>query len=122
MTDLIFIADFIIAIGAIVAAILLLQQILKIHDIAWVKSYQYYLILVAVYGIFTILGSVFTQNILTMMEVDPVKVQTISLLFPLLGIPIIYTAWYLFIKVCREISQSQPGIVFTFVYFGILAP
>jgi DNA-binding CsgD family transcriptional regulator len=120
MTDLIFIADFVIAIGAIVAAILLLQQILKIHDIDWVKSYQYYLILVAVYGIFTIIGSVFTQNILTMMEVDAVKVQTIALLFPLLGIPIIYTAWYLFIKACREITLSQPKMVFTFIYFGIL--
>ena len=120
MLDFLFIFDFIISIGAAIGAILILQEILKNYDIQWIRSYQYYLILASVYGVFAILGTAFTRNLLELLEINKTKIETIVLVFPLLGIPVIFTAWFMYIKLCREILQSQTRVLFTFLYFGLL--
>lgn len=83
----------------------------------YLLSYLYNQILIIIFGIFSILGTVFVSLILDNFNIPLDKIESIIRFLPFLGLPFLITAWYMFVKTCREITEKNISTTFTITYF-----
>lgn len=106
--------------GAGVYAILVTYQLQKKYRLSYLSTYLYFQIFISVFGIYGILGRLVAKKILQQQVFDVRPVETIGHFFSLLGIPFLILAWYMFIRLCREIVEKKLSRTFNLIYFFAL--
>jgi DNA-binding CsgD family transcriptional regulator/uncharacterized protein with PQ loop repeat len=70
-----------------------------------------------VFGIYGILGRVVVKEILQLQETPFQTVETIGHFFSFLGFPFLMLAWYMFIRLCREMVEKKLSRTFNLSFF-----
>jgi len=117
--DLLFIALFVVSLGGGAASILLGNRFLRYFELPFLRSYLYYLILVFIFGIYGILGTLLVRSQLMAWAPPTQMMQNILNFLPFLGVPFLITGWYMFIKMFMELTGTNPSRTFTLGYFGL---
>jgi len=101
-------------------AILVTYQLQKKYRLSYLSTYLYFQIFINVFGIYGILGQVIAKEILQQSDSPIQTVETIGHFFSFLGIPFLILAWYMFIRLCREIIDKKLSRAFNLSYFFAL--
>ena len=115
--ELIFLVFIFVSIGAGVWAVVLTNQLHKTYKLNYLLTYLYYQILLFIFGLYGLIGMSLVKWLMQEMETPTVTVETIANFIPILGIPFIIVAWYLFIKMSMEIIGKSLAAKWTVVYF-----
>lgn len=118
--EVIFIVVSFLSIGAGLWAILLVNRLNNIYRLNFLNTYLYYQILVFVFGLYGLIGMAIVDELLKEMEAPAKMVETIVNFLPYLGIPFLITAWYMFIKMSKEMVGKKITGIATIIYFGIM--
>ena len=120
MNNILFITIISFSICAGLYAILITYQLHKKYRLNYLSTYLYFQIFINVFGIYGILGQVITKNILQQQESSFQTIETIGHFFSFLGLPFLILAWYMFIRLCREIIEKKLSRTFNLSYFSAL--
>jgi DNA-binding CsgD family transcriptional regulator len=116
MNDLLVTAALIISLFPGVAAISLAYQAQKKFRLAHLSTYLYFQIFINVFGIYGISGQVMARKILEIHQSPFQTIKTIEHFFSFLGLPFFILAWYMFFRLCREISEKNVSRSFSLAY------
>ena len=117
--DLLFIALFVVSLGGGAASVLLAHRFQKYYDLPFLRSYLYYLILVFIFGMYGVLGTLLVRSQIAELASPIQLMQNILNFLPFLGVPFLVTGWYMFIKMFMELTGNFPSRYFTGGYFGL---
>lgn len=117
MSSFLFILTVILSIGAGLCAILITYQLQKKYRLGYLSAYLYFQIFINVFGLYGIMGQGLVKKILQQQASPFRTVETIGHFFSLLGIPFLILAWYMFIRLCREIVDKKLSRTFNLAYF-----
>lgn len=120
MNNILFAVIIILSICAGLFAILVTYKLHRKYRENYISSYLYFQIFMTVFGIYGILGQVITREWLLQQEPSFQTVETIGHFFAFLGIPFLIFAWYMFIRLCREIVEKRLSRTFNLGYFFAL--
>jgi len=120
MNNVLFITVIFLSICAGLYAILITYQLHKKYRLNYLSTYLYFQIFINVFGIYGILGQVIAKKILQHQESSFQTIETIGHFFSFLGIPFLILAWYMFIRLCREIIEKKLSRTFNLSYFFAL--
>ncbi len=110
----------VVAIGSGVASILLSLRLMAAHKIDYLNTYVYYQILLFIFGLYGLLGNLFIRKVLLDISLEPGLIRSIIEFVPFLGIPVLITAWFMFVKMCLEMVGKAVNKMASFVYFGMV--
>lgn len=119
LNDLLLISLFVVSLGGGTASILLAHRFYKTYELPFIQSYLYYLILLLVFGIYGILGTLLVRSQLIAWASPIHLMHNILNFLPFLGVPFLVAGWYMFIKMFMEIAGDTPHRIFTLSYFGL---
>ncbi|UCE21893.1 MAG: helix-turn-helix transcriptional regulator [Candidatus Aminicenantes bacterium] len=120
MNDILFFTLIPLSICAGLFAILITYQLQKKFRLNYLSTYLYFQIFITVFGIYGILGQLIAKRILQQQISALRMIETIGHFFAILGIPFLILAWYMFIRLCRELIEKKLSQTFTLSYFFIL--
>ena len=121
MIDILFIAVIFLSIWAGLYAILITYQLHKKYRRSYLSTYLYFHIFINVFGVYGILGQAIAKKILQQQESSFQIIESIGHFFSFLGLPFLIFAWYMFIRLCREIIEKKLSRTFNLSYFFTLA-
>ncbi len=121
MNDVLFVAIVFFSIGAGAYAILVTYQLNKKYRLSYLSTYLYFQIFISVFGLYGILGQAIAKRILQQQDTSFQTMETIGHFFSFLGIPFLMFAWYMFIRLGREIIEKKLSAAFNLGYFIALA-
>jgi DNA-binding CsgD family transcriptional regulator len=121
MIDVLFIAAILLSICAGLYAILITYQLHKKYRLNYLSTYLYFQIFINVFGVYGILGQAIAKKILEQQESSFQIIESIGHFFSFLGFPFLIFAWYMFIRLCREITENKLSRTFNLSYFFTLA-
>ncbi|NIM91644.1 MAG: hypothetical protein GTO17_11935 [Candidatus Aminicenantes bacterium] len=121
MNDILFVAVIFLCIGAGSYAILVTYQLNRKYRLSYLSTYLYFQIFISVFGLYGILGQVIAKRILQQQDSSFQTMETIGHFFSFLGIPFLMFAWYMFIRLGREIIDKKLSSAFNLGYFIALA-
>jgi len=111
---------FVVLLGAGTASIMIASYLYRKFQLQYLRSYLYYQILIVIFGIYGLLGTILAQTILENLESAPQMVVTVGHLIPFLGVPFLVAGLYMFLKMCWEIVDKSLTRKFTFGYYAFL--
>ncbi len=117
MSNFLSILIIILSISAGLCAILIIYQLQKRFKLGYLSAYLYFQIFINVFGLYGLMGQGLVKKILQQQASPFRTVETIGHFFSLLGIPFLILAWYMFIRLCREIVEKKLSRTFNLVYF-----
>jgi len=103
------------------AGISLAIKLQRRFRLAYLSSYLYFQIFITVFGLYGLSGRVIARKILIERGSPYQTVETIGHFFFFLGLPFFILAWYMFLRLCREMTGKSLSRRITLVYFLILA-
>jgi len=121
MSDTLFIAVIFLSIWAGIYAILVTYQLHKKYRLSYLSTYLYFQIFINVFGVYGILGQAIAKKILQQQESSFQILESFGHFFSFLGLPFLIFAWYMFIRLCREIIEKKLSRTFNLSYFFSLA-
>lgn len=110
----------ILALGSGVGCILLAMRNYNIYRFNYLSSFMYYQILLFIFGLYGLLGTIFIRSILVEYDIPPSTIKSMAEFIPYIGVPVILTAWFLFLKTSIEIVGKELSRSIGFVYFGTI--
>ncbi len=111
-------AIIIVALGAGVAAVLLSLRLMTAHKINYLNTYVYYQILLFIFVLYGLLGNLFIRKVLMDINIEQNLIRSIIEFIPYLGVPVLITAWFMFIKMSLEMVGKTISSAVSFLYFG----
>jgi len=121
MIDVLFIAAILLSVCAGLYAVLITYQLHKKYRLNYLSTYLYFQIFINVFGVYGILGQAIAKKILEQQESSFQIIESIGHFFSFLGFPFLIFAWYMFIRLCREIIEKKLSRTFNLSYFFTLA-
>ncbi|NIM58870.1 MAG: hypothetical protein GTO16_08010 [Candidatus Aminicenantes bacterium] len=121
MGDTLFIAVIFLSIWAAIYAILVTYNLHKKYRLNYLSTYLYFQIFINVFGVYGLLGQSIARKIIHQQESSFQIIESISHFFSFLGLPFLIFAWYMFIRLCREIIDKKLSRTFNLSYFFTLA-
>jgi DNA-binding CsgD family transcriptional regulator len=103
------------------AAVSLAVRLQRRYRLAYLSSYLYFQIFIAVFGLYGLTGRLIARRILIGREVSYQTIEAIGHFFFFLGLPFFILAWYMFLRLCREIAGRSLSRLATGGYFLALA-
>ncbi len=116
MNNLVLIVALVASLFPGLAAISLAYQLQKKYRLVYLSTYLYFQIFINAFGIYGISGQVMTRRILEINQSSFQIIKTIEHFFSFLGLPFFILAWYMFFRLCREISGKNVSRAFTLTY------
>lgn len=104
-----------IVIGAY--AIVLLHQLRNKYKHEYLNSLFYYQLLVAIFGVYGILGSLLIREILPKFGLPDYGIEAISHFIPFLGLPFLIAGWFMFLKMSIEITSKKSPQLLAILFF-----
>jgi DNA-binding CsgD family transcriptional regulator len=120
MDNILFIAVIFLSVCAGLYVIWMTYRLHKKYRLNYISSYLYFQIFINVFGIYGILGQAISRRILQQEGSSFRTIETIGHFFSFLGIPFLILAWYMFMRLCREIVERKLSRTFTLSYFFVL--
>jgi len=120
MNNLIFILIIFFSLGAGLYVIMLTYQLFKKYRLSYLSTYLYFQIFFYVFGVYGTLGQLMAIKILEQRNSSFQTIETIGHFFSLFGLPFFILAWYMFIRLCREIIDQKLSRTFNLSYFFVL--
>lgn len=117
---LIDIAFVIMSLGAGVACVLLAMRMNTMYKFSYLNSFMYYQILLFIYGLYGLLGTLFVRNIMTDYDIPQQIIKYVAEFMPYIGIPVIIMAWFFFIKMSYEMAGKIIPRYSGFLYSGLI--
>jgi len=117
MNNLLTIAALVISLFIGLSAILIAYQLQKRHRLSYLSTYLYFQIFINVFGTYGISGQVMAQRILERHQSSFQTIEMIGHFFSFLGLPFLILAWYMFLRLGREIIQKNVSRALTLGYF-----
>ncbi|MFB0565605.1 MAG: response regulator transcription factor [Candidatus Aminicenantaceae bacterium] len=117
MNNIIFITVIFLSFCAGLYAILITYELHKKYKLNYLSTYLYFQIFINVFGLYGILGQEIAKRILQQQESSFQTIETLRHFFSFLGIPFLILAWYMFIRLCREIIEKRLSRSFNLSYF-----
>jgi len=117
MNNLVTIAALVISLFIGLSAVLIAYQLQKKHKLSYLSTYLYFQIFINVYGTYGISGQVMAKRILEQHQSSFQTIEMISHFFSFLGLPFLILAWYMFLRLGREIVQKNVSRALTLGYF-----
>ncbi|NIO48504.1 MAG: hypothetical protein GTN73_03555 [Candidatus Aminicenantes bacterium] len=121
MGDTLFITVIFLSICAGIYAILITYKLHKKYRLNYLSTYLYFQIFINVFGVYGILGQAIAKKIIQQQESSFQIIESIGHFFSFLGLPFLIFAWYMFIRLCREIIEKKLSRIFNLSYFFTLA-
>jgi DNA-binding CsgD family transcriptional regulator len=121
MIDILFITVIFLSIWSGLYAILVTYQLHKKYRRSYLSTYLYFQIFINVFGVYGILGQAIAKKILQQQESSFQILESFGHFFSFLGLPFLIFAWYMFIRLCREIIEKKLSRTFNLSYFFSLA-
>jgi DNA-binding CsgD family transcriptional regulator/uncharacterized membrane protein YozB (DUF420 family) len=121
MIDVLFIAAILLSICAGLYAVLITYKLHKKYRLNYLSTYLYFQIFINVFGVYGILGQAIAKKILEQQESSFQIIESIGHFFSFLGFPFLIFAWYMFIRLCREIIEKKLSRTFNLSYYFTLA-
>jgi len=121
MIDVLFIAAILLSICAGLYAVLITYKLHKKYRLNYLSTYLYFQIFINVFGVYGILGQAIAKKIIEQQEPSFQIIESIGHFFSFLGFPFLIFAWYMFIRLCREIIEKKLSRTFNLSYFFTLA-
>ena len=121
MIDVLFSAAILLSICAGLYAVLITYQLHKKYRLNYLSTYLYFQIFINVFGVYGILGQAIAKKILEQQESSFHIIESIGHFFSFLGFPFLIFAWYMFIRLCREIIEKKLSRTFNLSYYFALA-
>jgi DNA-binding CsgD family transcriptional regulator len=121
MINVFFIAAVILSVCAGLYAVLITYQLHKKYRLNYLSTYLYFQIFINVFGVYGILGQAIAKKILEQQESSYQIIESIGHFFSFLGLPFLIFAWYMFIRLCREIIEKKLSRTFNLSYYFTLA-
>lgn len=106
--------------------IILLHRARNKSGSGYLNSFFYYQVLLFIFGFYGILGSIIIRQILPKFEISFNGIETISQLFPFIGLPFLIAGWFMQLKMIADICHKNvrklvPVIFFTLATVAFLA-
>ncbi len=120
MDNIFFWSIIFLSLCAALFAILITYQLNKKYRLSYLSTYLYFQIFINVFGIYGILGQLIAEEILQQQDSSFQTIETIRHFFSFLGLPFMIFAWYMFIRLCREIVEKKLSRTFNLSYFFAL--
>lgn len=108
----------IISLGGGVAAILLSMNLQQRYKLNYINSFMYYQMMLFVFGVYGLFGNILVRNMLAGVDISHKHLILIIELIPYLGVPVLFIAWFMFIKSAVEIIGKQIKHNLGLYYFG----
>ncbi len=119
MGDLIFGAALAISLGIGLASVLLSHRLQKRFRTNYLSSYLYFQVFINVFGVYGIVGQVIARQILSRRGASFETIETIRHFFTFLGLPFLILAWYMFLRLSREMVDKDLSRKITLIFFSI---
>ncbi len=116
MKPIIFILTFAVSAGLSSLGIISSYR-LKQQNHSFASSLFYYKVFLVAFGFYGIWSHLFFNYLAENALLSGLAQHGLVGIFPILGIPLLIVAWYLFVKFCSEISSKRFPMVFTAGYF-----
>jgi len=110
----------ILALGTGAGSILMAMRINGKYDYNYLNSFMYYQILLFIFGLYGLLGTIFVRSILIGFDIPPSTIKSLAEFIPYLGVPVIITAWFMFLKMSFEVVGKVVTSIGSILYFGIV--
>ncbi|HKJ44125.1 MAG TPA: helix-turn-helix transcriptional regulator [Sunxiuqinia sp.] len=110
---------FILSAGLAVFGVMIAYRLKIRKDSSYTSSLFYYTLLVIVYGFYSIWGYLAFGHLLHDVIASPNNLRNIVSIFPLMGIPVLIVAWYLFIQFCVEFAGHKLPTYIGIIYFSV---
>jgi len=107
MGDTLFIAVIFFSIWAGIYAVLITYKLHKKYRLNYLSTYLYFQIFINVFGVYGLLGQAIAKKIIHQQESSFQIIESIGHFFSFLGLPFLIFAWYMFIRLCREIIDKK---------------
>jgi len=117
LQDVFLAAMVVVSLGAGAASILLAYNLNNKYKYNYLVSYEYFQILIVIFGIFGLLGTMIVRQILKDFTIEVTLVETIVQLLPFLSVPFLIVAWFMFIRLSAEMVNKSLSMTFTLGYF-----
>lgn len=121
MTNILFASIAFLSICAGLYAIIITHRLNKKYEESYLSSYLYFQIFINVFGLYGILGKELAQKILQEQQLSFLTIEKIGHFFTFLGIPFSIFAWYMFLRLSREIAEKKMSRAFTMGFFFVLS-
>ena len=106
-----------LALGAALAAILATQRLVRRYRLAWLSTYLAFQIFAGVYGLYGLIGQRIVGEILGRRGSPIPTIETVRHLVNFLGLPFLILAWYMFLRLSRELADRRVRPGATLAYF-----
>lgn len=120
MDSLLFGLILVISLSLGAAGITLTIKLQRRYRLIYLSSYLYFQIFITVFGLYGLSGRVIATKILAERGTSYPTVETIGHFFFFLGLPFFILAWYMFLRLCREMAGKSLSRRVTLVYFLVL--
>lgn len=121
MNNILLILIIFLSVYAGLYAIIVTYQLQKKYRLSYLSTYLYFQIFINVFGLYGIVGQAIAKKILQQQETSFQTTETIGHFFSFLGLPFLILAWYMFIRLSREIIERKLSSAFNLSYFSALA-
>lgn len=112
------IAFVIISLGAGVASVLLAMQMNSKYKFDYLNSFMYYQILLFIFGLYGLFGTLFVRSVMNDYDIPQLMIKQLAEFIPYIGVPVIITAWFIFIKMSFELVGRTISRHSGLLYFG----
>jgi DNA-binding CsgD family transcriptional regulator len=102
------------------AAISISYGLQKRYRIASLSSYLYFQVFITVFGVYGLIGQVIARKILEQRAASYQTIESIGHFFGFLGLPFLILAWFMFLRLCWEITGEALSRRILLVYFLLL--
>ena len=99
--------------------IILLNRLRRKYRLNFLDSFFYFQLLLFVFGLYGILGSLGMRQILDLFELKTSQVEVIAQFIPFLGVPFIIAAWYMSLKMAYELVDKRISQLAAITYFSL---
>lgn len=120
MGDLIFVLVLSLSLGIGLAAVLVAHRLRKRYRLGHLSSYLYFQVFINAFGVYGILGRVIAREVLGRRGASFETIETIGHFFTFLGLPFLVLAWYMFLRLTREMVDAGLSRKATMAYFSAL--
>lgn len=110
----------ILSLGMGVGSILIAMRINLKYGFNYLNSLMYYQILLFIFGLYGLLGTIIVRNVLVDFEIPISTIKSMAEFIPYIGVPVILTAWFMFLKMSFEIVGKTMSRIGGFLYFGTI--
>jgi DNA-binding CsgD family transcriptional regulator len=121
MNDILLSVIIFLSLGSTLAAILITSRLYTTYKLPYLSTYLYYQIFFGIFGIYGILVPIISRMILLNQSTSLHSIETIGHFLSILGLPILIIGWYMFLRLCGEMTGNQISRIFSLCYFAILS-